>query len=133
VEDSTFEGWTSPVMDYPDGRMLPGPPRPGYMGEVRSLPLTSDDAVKYACRSWPQGRPEDFDREGQPRWKLRALSEVTPRHTRWLTSGLIRCVTSPSLPPSAAGEVALAARSHSGGLSSRHALGHDLRLVRRCG
>jgi len=79
AEDSSWAGWTTPppaVMDMPDGRRLEGSPhKPGYMGEVRSLPKATEDAIKYAARSWPQGRPEDFDHEGRV-WTNRATGTV---------------------------------------------------------
>ena len=60
------------TMDMPEGRRVEGPPhRPGYMGEVRSLPQATDDAIKYAARTWPQGRAEDFDVDGRV-WTERA-------------------------------------------------------------
>ena len=35
------------------------------MGELRSLTQATDETIQYAARTWPQGRPEDFDREGR--------------------------------------------------------------------
>ena len=70
MEDSTFEGWTTPlppgVMDYPTGRRVEDSPhKPGFRGETWSLPKATEDSIRYASRSWPQGRLEDFDREGR--------------------------------------------------------------------
>ena len=68
AEDSSFEGWTSSGSTLglvPEGRKLPGGPAKGYVGEVRSLPRATPDAIKFASRSWPQGRAEDFDRDGR--------------------------------------------------------------------
>ena len=43
MEDSTWEGWTTPPqqpagfeLGYPEGRMLPSPPAAGWQGEVRA-------------------------------------------------------------------------------------------------
>ena len=77
MEDSTFQGWTTPpgVMDYPTGRKLPSAPPKSYIGETWSLPRATDDTIRYAARQWPQGRSEDFDRLGRV-WTDRATGTV---------------------------------------------------------
>jgi hypothetical protein len=72
MEDSTWEGWTTPPqqpagfeLGYPEGRMLPSPPAVGWQGEVRASTKATDDAVKYASRTWTQARPEEFERDGR--------------------------------------------------------------------
>ncbi len=74
MEDSTFQGWTTPpgTMDFPDGRKLAGSPhKPNYVGEVKSLPKATADTIRYAARQWPEGRASDFDRDGRT-WVDRA-------------------------------------------------------------
>ena len=69
--------------------------------------------------------------ESPSRWKLRALSEVTSKQTRWLVTGLI-----PLRNITLVAAVGGAGKSHwllalrSAGLSGRGTSGHDLRLVR---
>jgi hypothetical protein len=71
MENSTWEGWTTPQpppsvpLGYPEGRMLPTGAPAGWVGEIRSLPKATDDTIKFATRMWPQGRPEDFERDGR--------------------------------------------------------------------
>jgi hypothetical protein len=71
MEDSSWSGWTTPPpppgpeIGFPFGRKLPGGPPSGWVGEIRSLPKATDDAIKFAARMWPQGRPKDFDRTGR--------------------------------------------------------------------
>ena len=45
--------------------MLNGAAPAGWVGELRSMPRATDDAIKYAERNWPQARPEDFERDGR--------------------------------------------------------------------
>ena len=78
IEDSTFEGWTSgpAALGYPQGSKLPASPRPGNLiGEVRSLPKADEESVKFALRTWPQGRADSFDRAGRV-WTERATGIV---------------------------------------------------------
>ena len=64
MEDSSWEGWTTPPMlegfalGYPEGRKLPGGPPGGWMGVMRALPKATDDTIKYAARTWTQARPD---------------------------------------------------------------------------
>ena len=77
MEDSSFAGWTTPpgVMDMPTGRRLDRPPREDWIGEVRSQPHADYETIKYASRSWPQGRAGSFDRSGRV-WTERATGIV---------------------------------------------------------
>ena len=78
MEDSSWEGWTTPpspegfALGYPDGRKLPGGPPGGWVGQFRSMPKATDDTIKYAARIWPQVQPEDFERAGRRRYVERA-------------------------------------------------------------
>ena len=51
MEDSSWEGWTTPpappgLDGFPFGRKLPAGPSGGWVGEIRSLPKATDDSVK---------------------------------------------------------------------------------------
>lgn len=71
MEDSSWEGWTtppgppSPDLGYPAGRRVEGSPPSGWLGEIRTQSRATADAIKYAERSWPQRRAKDFKREGR--------------------------------------------------------------------
>ncbi len=32
---------------------------------MRSLPKATEDSIRYAARTWPRGRAEDYEREGR--------------------------------------------------------------------
>ena len=71
MEDSTWEGWTTPPaptgfdLGYPEGRKLPSGPPGGWVGEMRTKPEATDDTIKYAARIWPQVRAKDFECDGR--------------------------------------------------------------------
>ena len=85
MEDSSWEGWTTPApppgpeIGFPFGRKLPGGPPSGWVGEIRSLPKATDDTIKYASRMWPQARPEDFERDRSPIRRARHRDRVRAR------------------------------------------------------
>ena len=64
------------MIDVPVGRKLEGSPaRKGYLGEMRPMPKATGEAIKYAARQWPQGRADEFDRDGRT-WTDRATGVV---------------------------------------------------------
>jgi len=84
MEDSSLEGWTTmppsappgQTLGYvPEGRMLPGGPPGGWVGQIRSTTPATDDAIRFASRTWKQVQPKDFDRDGR-RFTERATGVV---------------------------------------------------------
>ena len=71
MDDSTWEGWTTPpspegfALGYPEGRKLPGGPPGGWVGQFRTMPKATDETIKFAERTWPQVQAEDFERDGR--------------------------------------------------------------------
>jgi hypothetical protein len=74
MEDSSWEGWTTPpspegfALGYPEGRKLPSAPPGGWVGQLRTTPKATDDVIKFAARTWTQARPEEFERTGRRRY-----------------------------------------------------------------
>ena len=79
MEDSSWSGWTTPhrrskasrsatrrVASSPVDRRVAG-----WASCARSTKAT-DDAVKYASRTWTQAQPEEFERDGRRRYVERA-------------------------------------------------------------
>jgi hypothetical protein len=79
MEDSTWEGWTTMppppegfALGYPEGRKVAGGPPGGWMGQLRTMPRATDDAIKFAARTWTHARAEEFERVGRRRYIDRA-------------------------------------------------------------
>jgi hypothetical protein len=70
MEDSTWEGWTTPqpsgpLLGYPAGRKLSGGAPAGWIGQLRPMTPATDETIKLASRTWPQVWAEGFDRDGR--------------------------------------------------------------------
>ena len=87
MEDSTFQGWTTPLGPYPEGRKLPSAPARGYVGEVRSLSRATEESIRYAARTWPQGRAEDFERDGGSKLNIRRANTPAGMREHYRCSG----------------------------------------------
>ena len=73
MEDSTLQGWTSPVVaptpvmgEAPTGWRVPGPPpHQGQLGEIRTTPKADDATISYAARHFTRRDADEFEVDGR--------------------------------------------------------------------
>ena len=82
MQDSTFEGWTTPPaplppgwMEMPTGRKLDSPPARGYIGTMTYGVEADAGSIDYAARHWPQRQLKDFEIADRV-WRDRATGET---------------------------------------------------------